>query len=462
MRDTIRLALLFAFVSSFVFSPAQHLKRPANFGFQPASLDANAAKEAGLSKPRGLMVAGVLPGSTFENAGVQKGDILLSINGKETNDWPSLVAAKDGLWEGEEIKVTVWRKKKEKALKGAMVGKAKETSDRWDVMYDEVPFDNGYLSGIVTKPKSPGPHPTIYFIPGYTCATVEALNPIHPYAKFLDSLNALGYAIFRVDKPGTGMGPNPCNCAETGFYKELEVFQAGWDHLQDYDFVDKDQIYIFGHSMGGFEAPLLAADPEINPKGVAVYGTAFQSWYEYIINMLRFQEPRNGEDYIQFEKDMQEYTKLFYEHYTLHKPLDKIISNPTWKALLERDFALDAEGNILFRRSFFWRELSEVNVTEAWAKTDAHVLSMYGEADFEVFNPFSMEEIVRIVNHYHPGKGKFVFLDGTNHSMINVGSMEKEVELKGSPEYRNYLVNNFDWRLVTELHQWIQEVSGQP
>lgn len=462
MNFLSRYSILLSLVLWSSLSSGQNLKRQANYGFYPQPVDEAIAEEKGLKEVRGILVRGVGPGTTFGNMGVQEGDVVLTINGKRIDTQPALAAAKRDLWAGDKIKVEIWREGKTQKLAGNMVGKPRETSDKWDVIYDKVPFDGGFLSGIVTKPKSSGPHPTIYFIPGYTCASVEALSPIHPYTRMLDSLNALGYVIFRVDKPGTGEGPNPCSCAETGFYKEVDVFRAGWDHLQTYSFVDKDEIYIFGHSMGGFEAPLLAAEDNISPRGVAVYGTAFQSWYEYILNMLRFQEPRNGEDYVAFEDDMKEYTKLFYDHYVLHKPLDQIISNPTWKTLLERDFALDEAGNILWRKSFFWRELSEVNVTAAWAKTDAYVLSMYGEADFEVFNPFSMQEIARIVNHYHPGHGKYVELDGTNHGMIRVGSMDKEVALKGSPEYRDYVVNHFDWRLVTELHKWIQEVSEKP
>ncbi|MEM7039214.1 MAG: hypothetical protein AAF570_19720, partial [Bacteroidota bacterium] len=194
------------------------------------------------------------------------------------------------------------------------------------------------------------------------------------------------------------------------------------------------------------------------PRGIAVYGTFYQSWYEYILAMLRFQEARTGEDYLAFEADMEEYTKLFYKHYVEMEPLDKIISNPKWKALLERDFALTPQGDILYRRSVFWRELAGVPPAKAWAQLDAHVLSIYGEADFEVFNPASMSEIARIVNNYHPGKGTYKFLEGTDHSMIKVGSMDKGLELRGSPEYRNYLMNHFNYEVVTTLHEWIQNV----
>jgi uncharacterized protein len=213
--------------------------------------------------------------------------------------------------------------------------------------------------------------------------------------------------------------------------------------------------------MGGIQAPLLTTKGDYHPKGIAVYGTVFQTWYEYILMMLRFQEPRTDEDYLTFEDDMKEYIRLFYEHYVLFKPLKEIIQNPKWKALLERDMALDAEGNILYRRAEYWQEIARHTFTDAWAKTDAHVLSMYGEADFEVFDPFSMAEITRIVNHYHPDHGKFVEIPGTDHGMIEVGSMQKGLDLRGKPEYRDYYVNHFNYRIITEIHQWIQSIQKQ-
>lgn len=79
---------------------------------------------------------------------------------------------------------------------------------------------------------------------------------------------------------------------------------------------------------------------------------------------------------------------------------------------------------------------------------------MFGEADFEVFDAFSMEEIARIVNHYHPGKGKFVMIPGTDHGMIEVGSMAKGLELRNKPEYRDYYNKRFNYKIVTEIDQW--------
>lgn len=458
MQFSIRSLILALLATSFLGLHAQKLKFPGNFGIQPIPVNDSIASAHGLKQTKGILVGYVVPGSNFEALGVVPGDIVLEVNGKRFNSWNDMAVVKQNFWDGDPFSAEIWRDGKVKKVKGKVKGKDPETSDRWDVMYDEVPFDNGYLSAIVTKPKTPGPHPAIYFIPGYTCATVDNLRPIHPYRKMLDSLNGLGYVIVRVEKPGMGRGPAPCQCNDIGFDKEMEVFKAGWRHLLKYEFIDKEKVFVFGHSMGGVEAPFLASEEAVSPLGVAVYGTVYQSWYEYILAMLRFQEPRNGEDFIAFEKDMEEYTHLFYEHYVLHKPLEELIKNPTWKKLLERDFFMDDHLNLLGRHYGFFFELAKHEYVTPWAKTDAHVLSMYGEADFEVFNPSSMEEIALIVNKYHPGKGKFVSFPGTDHSFINVGSMEKGVALRGTPAYRDYLMNHFDWSVVTTLHEWMQEV----
>lgn len=459
MTNFSKILVLTALLLSASSLSAQHLRRGASLGFRPIPVTDSIAKAHQLKATQGLLVGNVRPKSTFSALGVVTGDIVQELNGKPMNGFPDLLSLRDALVEGETVTATIWRGGKSKKLKAKTVAREREAStDKYEVIYGEAPFDGGYLRTIVNRPRKPGPHPTLYFIPGYTCASVDAMNPIHPYRKLIDSLANLDYIIFRIEKPGVGDGPHPCQCAETGFNKEMEVFAAGYDQLLKTEGVDEKKIFIFGHSMGGVEAPLLAAQDKYNPLGIAVYGTVFQSWYEYILNMLRFQQPRIGDDYLELEEKIGEYIKLFYEHYVLMKPMEEIIRNPKWKAMLEKDFALDSEGNILYRRSFFWREICEHNITAAWAKTSAHVLSIYGEADFEVFNEFSMSEIARIVNAYHPGHGRFVSMPGTDHSLIQVGSMEKEVELKGNPEYRNYLVNNFDYKVVTVLHSWMQEI----
>ena len=63
--------------------------------------------------------------------------------------------------------------------------------------------------------------------------------------------------------------------------------EQGLKALAAYDFVDRDNIVIFGHSMGGVMAPLIAAEAPV--KGIAVYGTVAKTWYEYFGENFRRQ-----------------------------------------------------------------------------------------------------------------------------------------------------------------------------
>lgn len=456
---TLFLSLFLLGTGSFQLQ-AQHLKRRANLGFRPAPISDSLAKARNIEG--GILVTNLNSEGTLGKMGVLEDDILIEINGLEISNWDAARPIFAQRFEGDQMEITVSRLKGKKVkqiqLQGNVVGIPKEAStSAYDVEYGEAPFQNGFLRTITNLPKSPGPHPILYFIPGYNCFSIDNMPGYHPYRKMIDSLTKLGNIVYRVDKPGMGDGPSPCNCTETGFETELQAFEAGYRHLLKQSFASEARIFIFGHSMGGIQAPLMTAQKDIHPKGIAVYGTVFQTWYEYILNMLRFQEPRSGEAYIAFEADMQEYIKLMYAHYVEFKPLSEITANPRWEALLKRDFLMDEEGNLLFRKAEYWQEIAKHSLTEAWAKTDAHVLSIFGEADFEVFNAFSMAEIARIVNAYHPGNGTFTELKGSDHSMIKVGTMEEGVELRGSPLYRDFFVNQFNYDIITILDDWMNK-----
>jgi uncharacterized protein len=460
IASTLLLLLLAQFVAvQTVTAQTSHLRRKCFLGMQPLPVSDSLAKVVG--QPGGVLIGTVAPGGTMERIGAQSQDILMRLNGQAVQNWDGLRPRILTLFEGDKVQAEVWRSNGKKGkliqLTGTIQGAEREQGNaKFDVEYGEAPFDGGYLRTITMLPKSAGPHPVIYFIPGYNCFSIDNMSVNSPYHKLFDSLVNLGNIVYRVEKPGMGDGPSPCNCEETGFEKELSAFEAGYKHLLTHPWAPEERVFLVGHSMGGIQAPLLLTHGDYHPRGIAVYGTVFQTWYEYILMMLRFQEPRTDETYLTFEQDMGEYVKLFYDHYVLYKPLAEIIKNPKWKALLERDFLLDDQENILFRKADYWQEISRHTLVDAWAKTDAHVLSMFGEADFEVFDAFSMAEITRIVNAYHPGHGTFVTLPGTDHGMIHVGSMEKGLELRGKPEYREYYLNHFDYTLVTTVHQWIQ------
>ncbi len=458
----LKPSILLVFISLFCLSimNAQHINRKASIGIYPAPVTQEIAQEKKLDKPTGVLVNQVLLNTTSSVLGLKTGDIILKINKEEIKGMPDLMSARNELRANETVEMMIWRNGTSTTLKGKGIAIPKETSNSAEIIYDEIPFKDGWLRIIVNKPNADialgnERHPTIFFIPGYTCSSVDNFSPIHPYGKLLDSLSGLGYAIFRVEKPGVGDNVNTGDCFQLGFDNELEAYKVAYRHLKSYDFLDLDNVFIFGHSMGGVYAPLMTA--EFNPKGVIVYGTTNESWYEYCLKMNRYQNPWMTGDWVQMEKDNRILMRMWYEHFFNKTPTKELAKNPEFNEMLRREYQWDGEDQILGRDEIFWQELHDKDLTIAWANTSAYTLSIFGEADLPAISSTAHEEIAKIVNTYHPGRADYKLLPETDHSLIKVGTMDNYLKLRQTPAYREKLENNFNYDLVTMMDVWMKD-----
>lgn len=447
------LLLSLLMVTSAGFS--QDLQRRSSLGFSPVLLDSSRMTDYGLQTPKGVIITDILTEGTVSSIGAEEEDLLISLNDVQILSIQDLLVARDQKRAGDMVHATIIRDGSIVVLKGAAKPQPYEAHPNSEVIYDAFDFKHGRIRTIITKPKLPGKHPVIFFIPGYTCASIDNLHPIHPYRKLIDSLVALNYVVYRMEKPGIGDNENTGNCRELGFDQELESYFKGYDQLKKYSFIDQDNIFLWGHSMGGLYAPLIAAQKQ--PKGVLFYGMVHDSWTEYLLRMVRYQNPRiNASDYLETDTDVKNLYALLYEHYHLGKSSKELAKMPNYKKILERDFAFDGESQILYRHEDFWREIYQHSMTKAFHDYNGYVLSMNGEADLEVVNSFSQREVIHIVNHYHEGKGEFCYFPKTDHSMIEVGTLEEGAQIRYQPRYREMLANNFNYQIVTKTHQWIQ------
>jgi pimeloyl-ACP methyl ester carboxylesterase len=458
MKTTYRFSLLLLLVAFTFGSVSAQQKRKGGLGVQPSPLNDELVASSGLKAGHGLLVDRVVPGSTAEALKVQVGDILLELNGQAIHTVDELVVlATTTLWGGEDVTAKVWRSKKEVLLKGKVVPKPFESPPVGEVVYDFFDWKGGKVRTILRKPAGAGPFPTVFFIPGYNCFSFDALRETDPYEKMIRYWVEQGFAVARVEKPGMGDCQGTPMCPEIDFLTEQECFETGYLNLKKYAFVDQANLFVFGHSMGGIAAPLLAA--KYHPKGVMVYGTRHEPWSEYLMQMLRFQNVRVGVDYLANEQDMILYKDFLYRHYVKGEPLADICKDAKLKAIVERDFQYDGKGHIFGRAEKFWQDLEYLNMAKAWSEVDGHVLSMFGESDFEVINDWSHREIVNIVNHYHPGHGTFMSFPGTSHMMVRVGSMEEGVALQQDPAaFREAMSSKLNTDVFVKMTEWMRSV----
>ncbi|MCX6166324.1 MAG: alpha/beta hydrolase, partial [Ignavibacteriae bacterium] len=210
-------------------------------------------------------------------------------------------------------------------------------------------------------------------------------------------------------------------------------------------------VFVFGHSLGGYESPMV--DKNRIAKGVIACGTGLKTWYEYILDMFRFQNPISGVDYITNEKVVTDMTKVLYEYLILKKhPKDIVVSDEV-KAEMKEYIEFVGGDQVWSRNYKFWQELQDLNMPEVWKSVKANVLIIRGEGDFEAFSNKDHEDIVKIVNAYNPGKGKFILIPNMDHGFATAKTPEESFQKKSTP---GYYYNNFNDAIIDEISKWIE------
>lgn len=126
-----------------------HVSR-GRLGVAVQGLNQTLASSFGLQKPDGALVSSVDPNGPAAKAGLQPGDVILSVNGSPVADSTSLPAQIANLKPGSKADLQVWRDKSKKSISvtlGAM-------SDAKLASNDGGPVEQGRL-GVAVRPLTP-------------------------------------------------------------------------------------------------------------------------------------------------------------------------------------------------------------------------------------------------------------------------------------------------------------------
>jgi uncharacterized protein len=400
----------------------------------------------------GLFVLSVGEEGTAAALKLREGDVIVRFNGNTVTAATKLAEEVNMLRENDAIALHVIRKKKSVVLSGTVVAKPREKSVDYEVTYDRVAYKDGHLSMIITKPAGNGPFPVVYFIPGYMCYSLDNIGN-HPYGKLVSLLTKKGYAVVRVEKSGEGASVNTPDCRSIGFWDEVEGFRAGLQKTYALPFADKKSIFVFGHSLGAMQAPLVAKGFDV--KGIMVEGTSGDTWFEYILAMFRFQNPITGMDPVKNEEMIQRAIPMLYTYLVEKEDPALLARIPAYDTLMREMMQYDGNGHIWDRHYTYWQELQDMNQAAAWRDCKTMVLVMRGSGDLEAFSTEQHEGIVRVINHYHPGKGSFVLLRNTDHAFCKSDTPEESYK---NSQVKGYHYREFNEEVINVIHDWMQMV----
>lgn len=443
------------FVSSLILAvtvQSADLPRRGALGIASSPVTAEQAEKLKLAKGAGIAVVEVIPGFTGARAQLQKGDVVAKINGKwiEAKSLPEVAR---NLSANQPVAFEVRRGEQTLTLKANLVEKPRDPgTDRYSVTYSHVVSHGKRMRTIITTPKTTGKHPGFFFIQGFSPVSYDFdLATAKGDVKTLDGpllhqFASEGFVTIRVEKPGVGDsegGP----FADLDYLTELDIYRQTLKQLKARSDVDGDNVFIFGHSMGGAFGPMVAAESPV--KGIITYGTASRTWFEYILDTVRYQGLLAGNSFENADEEMRQMERLLALVFLERKSVADVKKSHPKLAKLADDFF---PGGYFNQKSLeFWRQLNDINFPKYWVKANCHVLAVRGASDFVTYDA-DHKLIADAVNAAHPGKGTFAHCPDSDHLFHNWPTEKASMQ--------GWTKGEFNLGFSNQMLKWIRNVMN--
>ena len=189
-----------------------------------------------------------------------------------------------------------------------------------------------------------------------------------------------------------------------------------------------------------------------------VFGTLLYSWDDYLLELFRFQWPLEGRDHAEVEAQVLSVNDLYYQYFHEKKAPSELRATPEAMGVFAD--MMDIRGPYMINRHYtFWQTINEENFVAAWKAYSGKVLALYGEFDVAALDADAAQQIVAVVNQYHPGQGDFQIVPDTNHSLLLVESKKQSYELNRSGQIGAYSIDHFNQNYAPQILDWLGAVQ---
>jgi pimeloyl-ACP methyl ester carboxylesterase len=423
-------------------------RKAAYFGVRIAAIPDDVQARYGLRDGEGVRIETVVPGTAAALDGVIVGDIVLTMDGGVVglSDFLETVPR---LRSGQGIVLGLLRDGERHTVTVTIRERPRDRGTNFDVLYGHVRSSGARIRTIVTRPREAGPHPALVLVQALGASSIdEPLAAATPYSRILSAFADSGYVTVRIEKPGIGDSEGG-RYDDIDFVTELDVYRQALAAVAKMEFVDRDQVFVFGHAIGGVFAPLLAT--EIPVRGVAVYGTLVKRGSEYVRESTRRQAMLVGGTPTSIEPTLRALDVILREVLVEGRTLTEVAQRrPRVRPVLGRMFW---DGRLYGRSLRFWAQLEHTDLEGAWTKASGHALVMWGRHDF-IATEDDHVRIATIVEKARPGKATYLAIDEADHSFRKTVSVKDSFQrfFPGSPG------GEISSAVVTALKMWTEKV----
>ncbi len=350
---------------------------------------------------------------------VKPGDLLVTVDGKAVTNPGQVIAALGRHKADETIPLGLKRDGAAMDVHAKLMPAAMPALDGKPFELGEVKLPSGirvrteYLPPASADLSRDGKAPVLMMVQGIPCITNDTFSTtISPIGNLYRMLNAAGFGIYLVEKPGIGDSEGE-DCQTGGFNIEVEAFRTAALELAKRPGVDPTRLFAAGISMGAIQVPLIAKDAGF--KGVVTWGGAVMPWYDYMIATFRRRMVLQNQPAAEVEPMLRVWRKIFAAAFVDKLSRDEIAAKmpDDLKAFEDSAGSLEAIGG---RSLKFGRECDEANIAAGWQAYEGELLNLHGEFDW-VSEEYDDRLASFIVNANRPGHATFEIVPGLDHTM---------------------------------------------
>lgn len=318
-------------------------------------------------------------GSPAAQAGARVGDRLLALGDTPLDDIATARKLLRLAQPEQSLRLTLQRE--EQAIEVACHVRRMPTEQHafGTILLDEVSVLGYRLRAIALLPDAPGPHPTLYYLPGAHWASEEYPFDVDaPVPALLGHLARQGIASLRVERFGMGDSEGP-PCTRVGFLDELAAYRAGLDLLSSAKWCDHERVLFWGHSLGAMVAPLLASalPRALGLRGIVTFGASAIPISAGLTSALERHAVRQAHVPPTRVARQVELLRLIVEG--RRTPAEASRERPDLRDVTPDHFT---DVSIYRRNVAFYHELELQPLRQAWSKIDVPVVALHGADDW--------------------------------------------------------------------------------
>ncbi|MBP8638076.1 MAG: alpha/beta fold hydrolase [Dictyoglomi bacterium] len=280
------------------------------------------------------------------------------------------------------------------------------------------------LPGLLTLPKTDKPYPAVVLVHGSGPNDKdETIGTNKPFKDLAWGLASRGIAVLRYEKRTRYYGEESLIEGFTVNEEVIEDVISAVDFLYQREEIDKNKIFILGHSLGGMLAPRIAEKTD-KVRGIIMLAGTIKDLLEIIPKQAKYLASLDSKI---TEEEMREIEDL-------EKKIEDIKSSKVGK-----------DENILGAPGSYWLDLINYNPLESIKNLELPILVLQGDRDYQVtVDDFKLwqEELKDKPNV------TFKLYKGLNHLFI-YGEGKSTTE-----EY--YRPGNVSQEVIEDIANWIK------